>query len=376
MANILILGGGFGGLIAAEQLSKLLGQEHQITLVSPHTKFIFYPALVHLAFGDCEPDDITFDLVEKLNGLNVRFVQGEVIKVKANLKRVQVAGSDVNGEISYDYLVIALGRRLATERIRGFYQYAHHLLDIQSAIEFGEEVRNFKKGKIVVGLSPQSFLPVPVCETAFVLAKKFKEEIEKKEISVSVLFPETIEKAFGGADLHNELIKIFQRHNIKVITNFPVKEISEKEINDENGNILEYDLLMLLPPFRGQSFLTNLGVSDNLEFILTDEYMRIPTFDGVYAVGDIVDFSGPKLANMAVRQAEVTATNIASEIKGELPHKYYYHEINTVIDEGGTDSIYLHFGIWDESLYRLRKGIIWSWGKRIHDKFWQATHEN
>ncbi|MCY7348707.1 MAG: hypothetical protein LH614_21155 [Pyrinomonadaceae bacterium] len=53
MANILILGGGFGGLIAAEELSQSLGGAHQITLVSRSREFVFYPALVRVAFAAC-----------------------------------------------------------------------------------------------------------------------------------------------------------------------------------------------------------------------------------------------------------------------------------------------------------------------------------
>ncbi len=46
MANILILGGGFGGVIAAESLSREIGASHQITLISRSREFIFYPELV------------------------------------------------------------------------------------------------------------------------------------------------------------------------------------------------------------------------------------------------------------------------------------------------------------------------------------------
>lgn len=376
MANILILGGGFGGLIAAEELSKSLGGEHQVTLVSTSEKFTFYPALVHLAFGDCEPDDITFDLAERMCELNIRFVKGEVIKIKTNSKQVQVTGTDFNGDISYDYLVIAMGRRLATEKVRGFFEYSHHLLDIESALKFGEEVRNFKEGKIVVGMAPRAFLPVPVCETAFALANKFKPEIESGEISVQIVFPETIEKAFGGADLTKELSAAFERHNISVRTEFPVKELSEKEVLTWDGQTDSYDLLMLLPPFRGQSFLNNLGLSGEFDFIITDELMRVPQVQGVYAIGDIVDFPGPKLAYMAIRQAKAAAANIASEIKGEEPESYYYHELAAIIDSGDADSIYLHFGIWDEQEYRLKKGKLWSYVKRVHDQLWRAVHQS
>ena len=374
MAKILILGGGFGGLVTAEELSKNLGKEHQITLVSPSDKFTFYPALVHLAFGECEPLDITFDLQERLRELDVRFVRGEVIKINPNQKRVQVAGSDFNGEISYDYLVIAMGRRLATEKVRGFFEYGHHLLGIKSALDFGEALRNFKKGGIVVGMAPRANLPVPVCETAFAIAKKFKSEIENGEISVRVVFPETIEQAFGGASLTKELLESFENHHIRVITEFPVKEISERELMTWDKQTMSFDLLMLLPPFRGQSFLNTLEFSGEFDFLITDEGMRVPLAAGVYAVGDIVDFPGPKLAFMAVRQAKTAAANIASEIRGEEPSEYYYHELATIIDAGGPDSIYLHFGIWDEQDYRLKKGRFWGVVKQIHDKLWQAAH--
>ena len=66
MANVLVLGGGFGGLVAAARLAKLLAPEHQITLVSRSRRFVFYPALVRLAFGGCEPDDITLATCARL----------------------------------------------------------------------------------------------------------------------------------------------------------------------------------------------------------------------------------------------------------------------------------------------------------------------
>src|SRR5678815_5959849 len=58
MAKILVVGGGFGGIVAAESLAKKLGNGHEITLVSRSNKFVFYPALVRLAFGRATPEDI------------------------------------------------------------------------------------------------------------------------------------------------------------------------------------------------------------------------------------------------------------------------------------------------------------------------------
>jgi sulfide:quinone oxidoreductase len=374
MANILILGGGFGGLMMAEQLSDLFGNSgHRITLVSPKDKFTFYPALVRLAFGDCSEENISIDLPEKLNDLNVRFVQGEVIKLNQNLKQVRIAGEDFNGEISYDYLVIAMGRRLATEKIGGFFEHAHHLLGSKAALKFGEAVESFKKGHIVVGLSPQAFLPVPVCETAFALAKKFEREIEKEKISVSVIFPETIETAFGGADLHEKLEKAFAFHHIEVITDFAVKEVTEKAIVSAEGQKIKYDLLMLLPPFRGQAMIGKQGFTDELDFVEVDDFLRVVNLENAYAVGDIASFTGPKLAFTAIRQAQVAAENIATELRGGTPTKLYQHDISLIIDEGGDDAIFLNYGVLDNTLYGLKTGKMWSRMKNEHNQLWHVV---
>jgi sulfide:quinone oxidoreductase len=374
MANILILGGGFGGLIAAERLAASLDSSHQITLVSPSRKFTFYPALVHLAFGKCEPDDITFDLAAKTKDLGVRFVQGEVVRLNNERRVVEVTGEDFSGEISYDYLFIALGRRLATEKVPGFFEHAHHLLGVNAALEFGEAVRTFSSGNIIVGSCPEARLPVPVCETAFALAKKFENEIREGRVHIKVIFPESLEAAFGGATLHKELEAAFERNGIHLLYDIPISEIAPEEVVSIHGHKIKHDLTMLVPPFRGHAMLRSLGAADDSDFLKVDGKMRVQCIENAYAAGDIVAFSGPKFAHMAVRQAEVAVANLISEIKGKEPVKEYYHEIATIIDAGGADSIYLHYGIWDDHTFRLKKGAIWGWMKEAHDSLWQARH--
>ncbi len=374
MAKILILGGGFAGLIAAERLAAGLDSTHQITLVAPNQKFTFYPALVQFAFGKCELDDIQFDLSAKLTEIGVQFVQGELVRINSERRSVGIAGADFNGEIHYDYLVIAIGRRLATEKMPGFFENAQHLLGVKAAQKFGDLVRNFQAGTIIVGMCPDGRLPVPVCETAFALAQKFEAEMREGTVKIKVIFPESVEAAFGGANLHKELETAFKNHGINVLYDIPISEISFNEIISTRKHRISCDLLMLVPPFRGNAALRDLGASDDDDFIKVDGLMRVHGQEKTYAAGDIVAFSGPKFGHMAVRQAEIAAENIISEIEGKEPFEQYYHEIATVIDTGGADSIYLHYGIWDDSLYRLKKGRFWGWAKEAHDRFWRAKH--
>ena len=374
MAKILILGGGFGGLTTAEKLSASLGSKHQITLVSQFPEFIFYPALMHVAFGNLEPDDIKFDLRAKLHDVGVRFVQGEVLRIDSKHHSVKLYGNDFSGDIYYDYLVIALGRRLATEKVGGFFEYAHHLLGIKAALKFRKAVETFERGNIIVGMCPDARLPVPVCETAFGLAKKFADKIADKKVSISVVFPETVEDAFGGAKIHREIEAAFAKHNIEIVTNFPVDDIAKTQISAGKKS-LNFDLLMMLPPFRGQASVSKLGTSaDDSSYARVNLFLQVEGLQQIYAVGDITALSGPKFASMAVQQSDVVAKNILSELAGKKPQSIYYQEIATIIDEGGADSIYLHYGIWDDSLYRLKTGSLWSWAKYIHERFWQTAH--
>lgn len=376
MANILILGGGFGGLMAAEQLAKTIdARQYQIMLVSPRKNITFYPALVRLAFGDCRTEDIEFDLVEKLKRLDVRFVQGEAVQLNHKLKRVRVTGTDFDGEILYDYLVIAVGRRLATEKISGFFEYAQHLLGVKAALKFGEAVKNFRRGHIVCGLAPEALLPIPVCETAFSLARRFAAEIEKGTVKISVVFPETIKKTFGGADLHRKLERAFAERKINLVTDFAVREVSEKFIIADDQKY-DYDLLMLVPPFRGHTMFDTDDLTDEKHFVKTDNFLRASSAENIYAVGDIAAFPGPKLAYMAIRQAQVAAENTTSELRGNIAHKIYNHDLAVVIDEAGAEAIFLHYGICDKTLHNIKEGTMWSRLKNTNNYLWEMVSAN
>lgn len=372
MANILILGGGFAGVVAAERLARALdSSEHQITLVSRGARFTFYPALVRLAFGECGAEDISYDLRAAMRERGVRFVEGTVARVNPFDRRVTVTGGDFAGEIKYDYLVYALGRRLATERVHGFFEHAHHLLGVEAALKFGEAVRDFKEGHAVLGSCPGSRLEVPVYEAAFALARRLGKEGRRARITI--LSPDYPSEHPGGADLARALRPALESEGIEALYDFPVAEVNSELVRSTDGREVEYDLLMLVPPFEGTSALAGAGLTDDAGFVRADHTMRVLGAERMYAAGDAVYFSGPKMAHMAVRQAEVAAENLVAEIEGRAPAAQYEHEIMLVVDAGG-ESVYLRKGLWDEGEKSVSWGRFWSWAKRAHEKYWQAKH--
>ncbi|HLE62598.1 MAG TPA: FAD-dependent oxidoreductase, partial [Pyrinomonadaceae bacterium] len=307
MANILILGGGFGGVVAAESLARQIPKEHQITLVSPGSKFLFYPELVRLAFGKCEPDDISFDLREAMLDRRVRFIQAEAARIKLESRRVILTHGEVEGELPYDYLIVGLGRRLATERITGFFEHSHHLLTVEGAFKFGEALRDFHEGHAVIGECPGARLSIPVYETAFALARLLDERGERKRVRITIVSPDPPGYQLGDADISHVLRTALDEHQIEYLPDFPINSVSSGAVLTSNGHAINYSLLMLLPPFRGPSAVIGLGITDDEGYINVDRAMRVPGVENMYAVGDCVNFGGPKMGHMAVHQAEVAA---------------------------------------------------------------------
>lgn len=257
-----------------------------------------------------------------LSDLGVRFSQGGAVRINAESCSVSVNKKDYPIDVPYDYLVIASGRRLATETTPGFSEHAYHLLSVKAALRFGKAVKGFRGGKIVVGMCSDAHLPVPACETAFALARRFETEISDKKIFITIVFPETVSKAFGGAKIYGELEWALAMHNIELIENFPVREISEHKISSDDGRSIDHDLLMLAPSFQGQTMVKNSDIADESGFAKVNKLMQVAELPHTYAVGDCTALAGPKLAHMAVRQAAVAAKNIAAEIRGEQPKRF------------------------------------------------------
>lgn len=374
MAKILVLGGGFGGVVTAERLAEQLGDDHQITLVSRSRRFVFYPALVKLAFGKCTTKDISFDLRHAMLDRRVNFIEAEVARIDPFDRKVTIAHGEVEGKLPYDYLVFALGRRLATERITGFYEHAHHLLNVDKAIQFGKAVSYFHEGHAVIGQCAGTRLPVPVYETAFALARHLEEKGERDRVKITVVSPGEFGSELGDYDTAVRLNKALIANRIEIVSNFPISSVTANSIVTATGETINHDLLMLLPPFRGSSAASYVGVTDSEGYITVDPTMRVIGQERMYAVGDCVNFEGPKLGHLATRQGEVAAANLAAEIDGHEPVARYAHEIKLVIDEAGANSLYLRKNLWNDAPGVIKQSRFWSWAKRAQKEYWQVRH--
>lgn len=374
MAKVLIVGGGFGGVVSAESLAKRLGNEHEITLVSRSRKFLFYPALVGLAFGQYRVEDISFDLREAMLDRRVRFVEGEVARINPHERHVTLAHGDLIGEIPYDFLILALGRRLATERVTGFFENADHLLGIDAAKKFGHAIRSFHQGHAVIGYCPGARLPIPVFETAFALSRLLEEQRERDSCTISILSSETPDEMFGGANVSGALRNVLDLHRIEFVSDFTINQVTPNSVVANDRRALDCNLRMIVPPFRGPGAMLGAEITDDDGYVRIDTTMQVANIERTYAVGDCVNFQGPKLGHMAVRQGNVAAENLAAEIEGRGLSAVYDHEMMLVIDAAGRDSIFVRKDLWSQDPTNIKQGKFWAWAKRMEQRYWKAKH--
>ena len=370
MAKIIILGGGFAAISAAETLASAADAGHEITLVSKSPELTFFPGIVPMVFGDLEAGDIRADLRTPLAERNIRFVQGEVRGINTVHRTVTVGQDRIDSSLDFDYLVLAMGPRVAADQVTGLFENAHHLLTIDAAVRFKHAISAFKSGAIVVGLCPEACLPVPVCESALGLAKKFEHEMKNGDVSVTVVVPETLEKAFAGSALFRDIEGEFDRRGIRLIEEFAVTEVKDTEIISAMGATLGFDLAMLVPPFVSQLSLRSSGpVTDVLGFARVNTHMQVAGLDRVYAAGDITALPGPKFGYMAIRQGRVAALNILAELRGAAPSEEYTHKIAWAVGEKYADPVFFHYGFWDDTLDDFDENVLFGLAKNIRQRY-------
>jgi NADH dehydrogenase len=109
--RIVILGGGFGGMSAAESLEDLFGADQSVefTLVSETNALLFTPMLAEVAGSSLEPTHISSPLRTSLH--RTRVIRGRVSQIDLESRRVTILPGDgsVTETLSYDHLILALG---------------------------------------------------------------------------------------------------------------------------------------------------------------------------------------------------------------------------------------------------------------------------
>ena len=138
--KIVILGAGFGGLMAVTTLQKKLEtSEAEIILVNKHAYHYQRTWLHQVAGGTIEPNRVRFEIQPLLHLKKVQFIKQTVTKIDPKQKKVIFENKE---ELSYDYLVVSLGGEQQTYGIKGIDEYSFSISSVNAAKRIRNHIEN------------------------------------------------------------------------------------------------------------------------------------------------------------------------------------------------------------------------------------------
>jgi len=376
MKQILILGGGMGGLVIANELRKKLNRENKIILIDKNEKHIYAPSFLWLMLGRRNVEKIQKPL-ELLKRKGIIFVNEEITKIEPKKKIVKTT----KNEFHYDYLIISLGAELAPEKVKGLSNGGYNLYQLDGVERLREDLKEFKGGKVTVVISSLPFkCPAAPYEAALLLDDYFKKRGIRKAIDLQIFTPETLPMPVAGQKIGKAVKQILEERDI--IFN-PEKKVNfidgkNKTIMFENNQKVQYDILIYVPPHKAPDVVKNSKLTNETGWIPVDAKTLETKQKNIYAIGDIASIKLPdgkmlpKAGVFAHYQAEVVANNIASEIIGKNSFKEFNGNGLCFLETGFGKAGFASGNFYAEKreIKMKKPSHIWHWSKILFEKYW------
>lgn len=371
--TILVLGGGTGGIITAKELSKKIGRKAKILLFEKEEKNVFAPSLLWLMVGKRTPKQV-YRNTRKITGAGIEVIIGNIEKVNPEQISVSVNGKDYKG----DYMVVSLGVEQITEH--NLNNYGHDFYTLDGATKFGEQIRNFKGGKIAVLVPSLPFkCPAAPYEAAMLIESFIRKKGLSNKVEVSLYVPEPGPMGVAGKELSEAVRQLVESKGIHYFPEHQLTSATEKTLAFNNGKSAEYDLLAFTPKHQIPAVIKETALVGKSGWIEVDRNIMETGFPNVYAIGDITFIPLemgkplPKAGVFAHYQAETVAHNIAQKIAGKTPDKAFNGDGQCFLEQGEGKAGYAGGNFYGSPLpiVKMKKpGFFWHWTKVWFEKYW------
>jgi NADH:ubiquinone reductase (H+-translocating) len=347
--HVVIVGGGFGGLHAAQSLGKA---NVQVTLIDKRNFHLFQPLLYQVATGGLSPSDISSPLRSILNKhQNTKVIMGEVRDIDPHQQKVFLN----KGEINYDTLIIATG---VSHHYFGNDQWAPTapgLKTVEDALEMrrrifmafeaAEKETDIEKRRawltfVIVGGGPTGVeLAGAIAELAYSTLKKDFRNIDTSEAKIVLV--EGMDRVLPpyapelSAKAEASLVKL----GVKVQTKALVTNIEDNMVTIRQGESLEVvqaRTVLWAAGVKASAMGTLLAKHTAVELdrvgrVMVESDLSIKDYPQIFAIGDLANFTKPDgkplagVAPVATQEGKYVAELIIKRLSGNsLPAFVYF----------------------------------------------------
>lgn len=340
-ARVVVLGGGVGGTLVANLLAKSLGRDAHVTVVDGSGMHVYQPGFLYLALGQADALWLARD-ERTLLRKEVELVVENAASVDPSAQLIHLVRG---GTLPYDFLVLATGSRIIREQIPGLAEGAHDFYSLDGALRLREALRTFRGGRVVVGVAgiPYKCPPAPV-EFVLLLEQYLRKHGIRDRSEVTLLSP--LNRAFTIESASKLVQPIMERRGIGLTTFFNAEAVdpSARVVSSLEGEKAEYDLLVLVPPHRGQTMVEASGLGDAGGWLPTDRNtLQHRDHERIFGIGDATNLPISKSGSTAHFEAPVVASRIASLVKGTAARTRYGGRVMCFLETGGGKATALRF---------------------------------
>ncbi|HYK66099.1 MAG TPA: NAD(P)/FAD-dependent oxidoreductase [Patescibacteria group bacterium] len=363
--HVVIIGGGFGGIAAANALKRA---PVRLTLIDRRNHHLFQPLLYQVATAALNPADIASPIRRILRRQrNARVILGEAVSIDPRRKIVQLA----DGEVGYDYLVVATG---ATHSYFGHDEWqeaAPGLKTLEDAVEIRRRVlvayeaaeREVDEAEVcswmtfvIIGGGPTGVemagalaeISRRVLERDFRLIDPGKARIVLIEAGPRLLPAMSSESSASAT-------RQLQRLGVEVINGSPVTAVDDRGVT-HGGQRLDSRTVIWAAGVAASELGKALGAGIKLDRagrVIVNQDLSVPGADHVFVIGDLASISSdgkrvPGLSPAALQEGRHAAKNIVRLIRGEPTLPFHYLDKGTLATIGRAHAVAdiwrLHFG--------------------------------
>ncbi|MFN5502982.1 MAG: NAD(P)/FAD-dependent oxidoreductase [Pseudanabaena sp.] len=378
--HVVIIGGGFGGLYAAQKLGKSKVPV-KVTLIDKRNFHLFQPLLDQVATGSLSPADIASPLRAVLaENKNTSVVMGEVLDIDPQAQVVKLKN---HLDISYDSLIVATGvshhyfgndqwseQAPGLKTIEDAINMRRRILSAFEAAEkthdpkFKEALMNF----VVIGGGPTGVeLAGTLAELAHRTLSDEFANIDTKQARIILI--EGTDRVLPPyhADLSEAAKQSLLKLGVEVKTSAMVTNIEEHVVTIKCGDQVEQikaQTILWAAGVKASSMGKVLGDRLNAELdrvgrVVVQPDMSIANYPNVYVIGDLANYPHqgdrplPGVAPVAMQQGEYVAHHIEAKIEEKEPSKFKYW------DFGSLAVIGRHEAVADFKFIRLKGWLAW-----------------
>lgn len=363
LPHIVVVGGGAGGLELVTRLGRTLGKRKRarITLIDGNMTHIWKPLLHEVAAGSLNATEEELNYVAQAKWNHFSFQLGCMTGVDRERRQVQLAPiKDENGdaliparELSYDYLVVAVGSNTNDFNTTGAATHCIFLDTRAQAERFHTRLINqYLKAQVRGEMVPDESINVAIIgagatgvelaaelhHAALMLRSYGLDRVRAEDLNISLLeagprilpaLPERL--ASKAAATLNGL-------GVHIRTGSPVKEVQADGLLLADGQFIPASLKVWAAGIRAPSFLTGLGLETNrINQLLVDKTLRTAD-EHIFAFGDCaacpMDEPGtfvPPRAQSAHQQATLLSKNLGQLLEGKPLKEYRYRDHGSLI---------------------------------------------